>query len=231
MDMRRSHPGRQTTARTRVALALTLLVALGGVARAGDKPKSASTRKAAKSAKASEKGSKSPGKTVVKPAVVAKPGSEANPLPAPKGKVVVFAFTGAGAGPIYKEVLHLFQAKGLKVQTSIRPMDSPEQYRELAQTLDLIAFIDGETEVDGAQGSATIHVRNGVTGLRVASSTVAGDKKKLPAELGRAVWDQLVNALAQATVDAAGPRRHDRAPMRIEAGTPLTNTPTEAAAP
>ncbi|HEX2657418.1 MAG TPA: hypothetical protein VHU40_04070 [Polyangia bacterium] len=167
------------------------------------------------------------GKAAVDAKADAKSGADAPALPPPKGKVAVFAFTGDGAAPIYKEILHILQAKGLKVQTSIRPMDTAEQYRELAQTLDLIAFVDGEIEVDGAQASATVHVRNGVSGLRVVSTTFAGEKKKLPGDLARGLWDQVSNALSQATADAAGPRRHDRAPLRIEAGTPLNNTPPE----
>src|SRR5207244_8304805 len=107
------------------------------------------------------------------------------PLPPPRGKVAVFAFSGDGATPIFKEILHILQSKGLKVQTSIRPMDTAEQYRELAQTLDLIAFVDGETEVDGAQASATIHVRNGASGLRVASATFTGEETKLGAGVRR----------------------------------------------
>jgi hypothetical protein len=210
-----------------VGAACFIVLALGPsaqarVVRAGDKAKPTASRKAP--AKTPPKPN---GKPATKAPVETKPGNEAAALPAPKGKVAVFAFTGDGAAPLHKEVLHVLQAKGLKVLASIRPMDSPEQYRELAETLDLIAFVDGETEVDGAQGSATIHVRNGVSGLRVASATFAGDKKKLPAEVGRALWEQLLNALSQATVDAAGPRRHDRAPLRIEAGTPLSNAPAD----
>jgi hypothetical protein len=200
-----------------VALTIAPAGGDGAYARSAKSPDKVMAHKTPGKAKA--------GKPAGKAASDAKPAADAPPLPPPKGKVAVFAFTGDGATPVYKTILHILQSKGLKVQTSIRPMDTAEQYRELAQTLDLIAFVEGETEVDGAQGSATIHVRNGVSGLRVASATFAGEKKKLPGDLGHALWDQLAPVLAQATVDAAGPRRRDRAPLRIEAGTPLTNTP------
>ena len=217
-----------------VAALVTLTIALGGggaharAAGSSDKPKAPSARKTPARSKAGKPATKPATKAAAK-AADNKSTSDPPALPPPKGKVAVFALSGDGATPIFKEILHILQSKGLKVQTSIRPMDTAEQYRELAQTLDLIAFVDGETEVDGAQASATIHVRNGSSGLRVASATFTGEKKKLPADLGRALWDQLSNALAQATLDAAGPRRHDRAPLRIEAGTPLSNTPSEEA--
>ena len=164
------------------------------------------------------------GKAKPPPAVAA----EAKPVLPPKGKVAVFMFTGDAAVPIRKEVLRLLQAKGLKVVASIRPVDSPEQFREMAETLDLIAYVTGETEVDGDEASATVHVRSGASGLRLVSATFSGDKRKLSGELGRALWDQIAPSLSKATVDAAGPRRHDRAPMRIEAGTPIESSPAEA---
>jgi hypothetical protein len=72
-----------------------------------------------------------------------------------------------------------------------------------------------------------VHVRSGANGLRVVSATFSGDKRKLSGELGRALWEQIAPALSKATTDAAGPRRHGRGPLRIEAGTPIENTPAE----
>src|SRR5437763_13903488 len=70
-------------------------------------------------------------------------GSKAKPVakecPAPKeeapivvagGKVAMFAFTGDDAEPIRRQVTHLLKSKGMKIVTSLRPVDSAEQYRE-----------------------------------------------------------------------------------------------------
>lgn len=152
---------------------------------------------------------------------------KATPALTAKGKVAVFAFAGDGVTPVRREVLHVLQVKGLKVVTTLRPVDSPAQYREMAETLDLMAYVDGEVDGDADAASATIHVRSGASGLRIASATVSGDRRKLPAELGKTLWDQIGAPLARASADAALPHRHERAPLRIEAGTPLANPPAE----
>jgi hypothetical protein len=152
-------------------------------------------------------------------AVVAKP----EPIPPPKGKVAVMAFDGDGANPLRARVVRLLRAKGLKVITSLQPVDTPEQYREMADTLVLVAFLDGEASEDGDQASVTVHVRSGVSGLRVASATLAGERRKLPATIDKELWAQLAPPLSRACADAAKPRKHEREPMRIEAGTPLDN--------
>jgi hypothetical protein len=150
-------------------------------------------------------------------AVAAKP----EPVPPPKGKVAVLAFDGDGADPLRARVVRLLRAKGLKVITNLRAVDTPEQYREMADTLVLVAFLDGEASEDGEQASVTVHVRSGVSGLRVASATLAGERRKLPATIDKELWAQLAPPLSRACADAAKPRKREREPMRIEAGTPL----------
>jgi hypothetical protein len=154
---------------------------------------------------------------------VAKP----EPLPPPKGKVAVLAFEGDGANPLRARVVRLLRAKGLKVVTTLRPVDTPEQYREMADTLVLVAFLDGEASEDGDQASVTVHVRSGVSGLRIASATLAGERRKLPATIDKELWGQLSPPLSRVCTDAAKPHKREREPMRIEAGTPLDNTPAD----
>jgi hypothetical protein len=157
------------------------------------------------------------------PIAVAKP----EPLPPPKGKVAVLAFEGDGANPLRARVVRLLRAKGLKVITTLRPVDTPEQYREMADTLVLVAFLDGEASEDGDQASVTVHVRSGVSGLRIASATLAGERRKLPATIDKELWSQLAPPLSRVCTDAAKPHKREREPMRIEAGTPLDNTPAD----
>jgi len=140
--------------------------------------------------------------------------------PPPRGKVAVFSFAGEAGASLRREVVRVLNAKGLKVVANIRPVDSPAQFREMADALHVFAYVDGELESDGAQASATVQVRSGVTGLKIASVTYAGERKKMMSDLSRGLWDALVPALGRASAEALLPHAH-QAPMRIEAGTPL----------
>ena len=146
-------------------------------------------------------------------------------LPAPQGKFVVFTFAGEGGHRVQQQVVSSLRAKGLKVITNLRPVDSAEQYREMAVTLNLVAYVDGEYVGEGDQASATVYVRSGVTGLRAASTTFAGERRTLVADVGKGLWDRLSPDLSRLCADAAKPRKVERAPLRIEAGTPLENRP------
>src|SRR5262245_9241181 len=99
-------------------------------------------------------GGKSAGRAQPKPAKEPKD----PPLPAPQGKFAVFTFEGEGAHLVQRQVINSLRAKGLKVVTNLRPLDSAEQYREMAATLNLVAYVDGEYVVDGDQATATVYV-------------------------------------------------------------------------
>jgi hypothetical protein len=120
----------------------------------------------------------------------------------------------------------------MKIVTNLRPVDSAEQYREMAVTLNLVAYVDGEVTVEGNDGSATVFVRNGTSGMRTASATFAADRHQLTTGpgLGKDLWDKIGPALGQACTDASKPRKGAREPMRINAGTPLTDADTAEAA-
>jgi hypothetical protein len=150
------------------------------------------------------------------------------PMPAPQGKLAVFTFAGEGGHRIQQQVIGALRAKGLKIVSNLRPVDSAEQYREMSLTLNLFAYVDGEFMSEGDQASATVHVRSGVTGMRAASTTFSGDRRTLAAEVGKGLWDRLSPDLARICADAAKPRKAERAPLRIEAGTPLENRPADA---
>jgi hypothetical protein len=124
---------------------------------------------------------------------------------------------------VQQQVVSSLRAKGLKVITNLRPVDSAEQYREMAVTLNLVAYVDGEYVGDGDQASATVYLRSGVTGLRAASTTFAGERRTLVADVSKGLWDRISPDLSRLCADAAKPRKAERAPLRIEAGTPLPN--------
>jgi hypothetical protein len=46
--------------------------------------------------------------------------------------------------------------------------------------------------------------------------------------VGKGLWDRISPDLSKLCVDAAKPRKAERAPLRIEAGTPLENRPADA---
>jgi hypothetical protein len=160
------------------------------------------------------------------PKCVAAPKEE--PISVAGAKVAMFAFSGDDAEPIRRQIQRLFKSKGIKINTALRPVDSAEQYREMAVTLNLIAYVDGEVEIDGAEESATIFIRSGTTGLRIASATLSGDRHELAANVGKELWTEIGPALGRAFADAAKPRKLEHEPMRINAGTPLTDSdPTD----
>jgi hypothetical protein len=101
----------------------------------------------------------------------------------------------------------------------------------MADTLNLAAFVDGETSEDGDQASVTVHLRSGISGLRIASATLAGARRTLPSDVDKSLWPQLGPPLVKVCVEAAKPRKREREPMRIEAGTPLENPPPDAPEP
>ena len=152
--------------------------------------------------------------------------------PAVSGKVAVFGFTGDGAARVQQVVVSTLRTRGLQVTTSLRPVDSAEQFREMAATLRLAAYIEGTVGGDGAQGQATVHVRSGVTGRRIASVRFAGERSALAADVGNGLWPRTGSQLTRLCAEAAKPRKGPRRAMHINAGTPLeTTAPDEADVP
>jgi hypothetical protein len=207
-------------------------------AKAKSKSRSASTStssakngKPTKTITASKSGKAGKASKASKPAKVVAEVKPPRPPTRASGKVAVLLFDGDGAAPLRARVVRLLRARGLKVTTTLRPLDSPEQYREMADTLNLAAFVDGEASEDGDQASVTVHLRSGISGLRIASATLAGARRELPGELDKSLWPQLGPPLAKVCVEAAKPRKREREPMRIEAGTPLDAAPADAARP
>lgn len=183
-------------------------------------------RPAAATSKRSTHAAARPGRASPKPpkgCPAPKPEPPVAVVPVAGAKVALLTFTGDDAESIRRQVMHALRAKGIKMMTSLRPVDSPEQFREMSATLNLVAYVDGEVAVDGAAASATVFVRNGSTGLRSASATFAGDRHALGATIAKELWDRIGPAMSDAVADAAKPRKGTREPMRINAGSPLTN--------
>lgn len=143
-------------------------------------------------------------------------------VPNQEGKIVVFPFKDDDDHSITAQVERLFRARGLEVMTGVRPVDTAEQYREMATTLGLVAYVDGTLRESPKSARVTVSVRSGYSGRKVASTTFKEIPLHLRPELEDKLWTRLGPAMSRACADAAKPRRRGRGPLLIEAGTPLT---------
>jgi hypothetical protein len=149
--------------------------------------------------------------------------------PSVVGKVAVFGFKGEGAARVQQAVVSTLRTRGLEVTTTLRPVDTAEQYREMAATLQLAAYIDGSVGGSGSRGQATVNVRSGVTGRRIASMRISGERGALADDVGDKLWPRTGRQLTRLCTEAAKPRKSGsgRRALRIDAGTPIDNTPRE----
>ncbi len=144
--------------------------------------------------------------------------------PAVEGRIAVFGFTGEGAARVQQVVVSTLRMRGLQVTTTLRPVDSAEQFREMAATLRLAAYIEGSVGGAGPRGQATVHLRSGVTGRRIASVHFSGERGALADDVGNGLWPRTGGQLARLCAEANKPRKGGRRVMRIDAGTPLEAT-------
>jgi hypothetical protein len=142
-----------------------------------------------------------------------------------KGKVAVFVFNGDDVyQPVRAEVVRVLRRKGLNVTATLRPVDSAAQYREMSYTLNLAVFVEGELIGDGPRQSAHIRLRSGLTGQRIASATFSGPTPKIVEAIGHTLWTRVGGTVMRACSSASRPRRREREPLHIEAGTPMEST-------
>jgi len=139
-----------------------------------------------------------------------------------KGKVAVFVFKGDDVyEPVRAAVVRALRAKGLNVTATLKPVDSAVQFREMSYTLNLAVFVEGELIGEGPRQSAHIRLRSGLTGQRIASASFSGPTPKIVGDLGRGLWPKVGGTIMRACSGASRPRRREREPMHIEAGTPM----------
>jgi len=147
----------------------------------------------------------------------------------PKGKVAVFVFKGDDVyEPVRAAVVRLLRSKGLEVTASLRPVDSAAQFREMSYTLNLGVFVEGEMTGEGARQSAVIHLRSGLTGQRIASAKFSGATREIVGAVGGTLWPRVGGPMLRACSSASRPRRREREPLRIEAGTPMDSSASVA---
>jgi hypothetical protein len=143
----------------------------------------------------------------------------------PQGKVVLLPILYDDDHGFTSQVERLLRAHGLDIATDVRGVDTAEQFRELATHLGIAAFVLGnlrEREGD-AISRITIEVRSGYTGKKLTTVSFRETKLHLRAEMEDKLWTKVGPAIARACADASKPRKRDRDPMMIEAGTPLAD--------
>ena len=141
----------------------------------------------------------------------------------PEGKVAVFPVRYDDENAFTAQIHRLLRARGLDIATDVRRVDTAEQFRELSTALGFAAYVDGEYNDSPTRSRLTIVVRNGYTGKKVAVTTFKETKLHLRAEVEDNLWTKIGPAIARACADASKPRKRDRDPMMIEAGTPLAD--------
>jgi len=139
------------------------------------------------------------------------------------GKVAVFAIRYDDENAFSAQIHRLLRARGLEVATDVHRVDTAEQFRELSTALGFAAYVDGEYNEGPARSRLTIVVRNGYTGKKVAVTTFKETALHLRAEVEDNLWTKIGPAIARACADASKPRKRDRSPLVIEAGTPLAD--------
>jgi len=186
------------------------------------KPSRARTRAAAK---------KKPSKRVSARAAAAKARAEARAKAEAEaiaaGKAAVFVFDGDETDPVRRRVIRVLQGNGMRVQTDLRPADTAEQFRDMAAALNLALYVHGRVrDLARGQSIVTVTIRSGVTGRTIASTSFQSDRRELAAKIDEELWQKVQKPVARTCVDARKPRRHN-APMRIEAGTPIEDSPRQ----
>ena len=148
-------------------------------------------------------------------------GKTAHVVPNQQGKIVVFHFRNDDDGALSRQVGQLLQARGLELVPDVQPVDTAEQFRDVATHLDLVGYVDGDLKpMRDGKAKLTLRVRNGYTGRHVTQAVFTEPVDELPRALSGKLWSKLAPAIAQACSDASKPRHRTRT-MQINAGTPL----------
>jgi hypothetical protein len=152
----------------------------------------------------------------------AKSKTEAEEAKIASRKVAVFAFEGDDAEPLRKHVIQALSDKGLQIETTLKPLDTAEQYRDMGATLELAGYVHGRIkDTNGEHAIATVVIRSAVTGRKLATATFNGFRRGLPFDVEEKLWERVGTAVVRACVEASKPGRRHNKPMRIEAGAPL----------
>jgi hypothetical protein len=195
-------------------------------------------RRAKKDARSGGQGVRTKGKpaarTTASGAPRAIPGSDGLPFavdrsskvtPNQAGKIVIFPFRNDDGGTVSRQVGQLLAGRGLDVMSDVKPVDSAEQYRDMATALGLVAYVEGDVRGSDTAARATVRIRSGYSGRKMTEVSFKESRENLPREISEQLWTKLGPSVAHACVDAAKPRRKSRTMLQINAGTPVETVP------
>jgi len=128
-------------------------------------------------------------------------------------------------GYVARQIAQLLDCRGLEVLTTVRPVDTVEQYRDVATSMDLAAFVDGEIKGTEEKMRVIVRLRSGYSGRKVAEVTFTDTHAKMPAQLSSKLWARVGGTIARACVDARKPRKKSRNLLQINAGTAVETVP------
>jgi hypothetical protein len=139
-----------------------------------------------------------------------------------RGKVAVFAFQG---DDVFEQsrgaVVRALRKQGVTVFATLRPSDTPSQYRAVSYSSGIALFIDGEVSATGSERAVQLRLRSGVTGQYISGTKFTSTPAALVGTIERSLWTKVGPATVRACASAAKPRKRGFTPMYIEAGSPL----------
>jgi hypothetical protein len=140
------------------------------------------------------------------------------------GKIVIFPIRDDDDHSMTAQLERMLRSRGFEVVTGVRPVDTAEQYRELATTLNLAALVGGSYQEGEKDAKLSIQVLSGYTGRRMVAASFKQAKYHLRAQVEDKLWSRIGPAMTRACADASRPRRRGRGPMVIDAGTSLASS-------
>ena len=140
-------------------------------------------------------------------------------------KIALFEFRGDNTEQIRAQVIKVLRAKVREVSTNLKSPDTAEQYRDMGAALNLALYVHGQVKDTGKDSAVlTIDLRSGVSGRKLASIKLTGNRRKLYADAEDELWPKIEKPFGRACLEATTAVRHHNAPMRIEAGSPIEDS-------
>jgi hypothetical protein len=140
-------------------------------------------------------------------------------------KIALLAFHGDNTEQIRAQVIKVLKPKVREISTNLKSPDTTEQFRDMGAALDLALYVHGQIKDTGKDMAVlTIDLRSGVSGRKLTTVKLTGNRRKLYADAEDELWHKIEKPFGRACLEATKAVRHHNAPMRIEAGTPVEDS-------
>jgi len=152
--------------------------------------------------------------------VVASAGAAAASESTPR--VAVQPLEGTAGPSLRQQIARLVRGHGFQVLTSIPRVDGTAQYPAVARDHRLAAFVTCDLEEHKTRQTLTILIWDGARGDVLGRWSARGSARALAKMLSKEFWKKLGPALEKAQAPEST-ELEEAPPMRIDAGTPLTD--------